>query len=153
MFFFAEEGVAGTPRLDAIVVGVGTVVLDENVLRGDPVVQNPDEQAVAAVGDVVAAELVVVGTAFHEYAGRIAGMHFAGGDAQPVRQVVVEDPIMRGRGHFQANVGAVREVVSGDEVFRTVIQIEAVPDPIGMVIANNAVVNFRQDQAALARSV
>src|SRR5205823_2763809 len=90
-----DVGVAGAPGLDAVVVGVRGVVLDEPVAGRDPAVQDADEEAVAAMGDVILVPVVVVGAALDQDARRVPCVHLTFGpvDPQAVGEVVVQEPV------------------------------------------------------------
>jgi hypothetical protein len=67
----AKVGVAGTPAFDAVVIGIRGVIFDEEIAPRDPAVEDADENAVAAVGDVVAMPVIVIGAGLDENACRI----------------------------------------------------------------------------------
>ena len=91
--FVADENVSRTPRLHAVVVGVRSVVFHEHVSARHPPIERADEDAVAAVSDVVAIPVIIVGSRLDEHAGRIARVDFFGRavDADAVGQIVFEE--------------------------------------------------------------
>src|SRR5438093_7160875 len=93
----ADVRVARTPRLDAVVVSVGGVVLHEGVSARHPAVEHPNENAVSALGDIVAEPKIVVRAALEEHAGRVPRMHLAGRavDANAIGKVVPQKTVAR----------------------------------------------------------
>jgi len=146
----AQVGVAGIPGLEAVVVGPRAVVLDEHVARAGPAVEAAQEDAVAAVGHVVAHEVVVVGPALEEHAGRVAGVDLARVNAQAPREIVVGHHVAAARPELEADVRAVREGVAGDPVAVAAFEVEAVPHPLGGVAAQHAVRQAGEHEAAEA---
>src|SRR5262245_65997023 len=98
---------------------------------------------------------MVVRAAFDEHAGGIAGMDFALGpvDANAVGEVVIEEAVSAGGPQLGTGVGAVREVVVGDQVIVAVDQVDAVPDLVGLVVLEDAVANAGEQDAAAGRQL
>ena len=111
-----DVGVARTPGFNAVVVSVGRVVFDKHISTRHPAVEDANEDAVAALGDVVAEPIVLIRAALDQHAGRVPRVHFAFGpvDPQPVRKIVVQELVAGGRRQLRADIRAVREVVSRD---------------------------------------
>src|SRR5262249_52316748 len=151
----ADVSVAGAPAFHAVVVGVGAIVLDEEVAARHPAVEHADEDAVAAVADVVAVPVVVVGAAFDQHAGGIAGMDLGLGpvDADAVGEVIVQEAVAAGSPQLGTGVGAVGEIVVGDEVVVAVDQVDAVPDLVGLVLLEDAAVDAGEEDAAARRQL
>src|SRR5215831_7675324 len=94
-FLFRLGQYTRTPALDAVVVGIRRIVLDEDVAARNPAVEDANENAVAAVRDVVAIPVVVVGPGLDQHAGRITRVNLALGtvDAKTVGEIVAQEAI------------------------------------------------------------
>ena len=62
----ADVSISRAPGLDAVVVRVGSVVLDEDIPPRDPAVEHANEDTIPALSDVVAEPVVVIGSAFDQ---------------------------------------------------------------------------------------
>jgi hypothetical protein len=149
--FIADVGVAWTPRLDAIVVGVGRVVFHEDIAARNPAVEHADKDPVAALGDVIAKPVIIIRTAFDQHGGGIAGVHLAGRaiDANAVGKIVVQKAIAGRTPEFAACIRAVREVVLLNRILVGLDQVQSIPNAVSMIPAENAAVSaLEQDTAA-----
>ena len=145
----ADPPVPRRPSLDAVVVGVGAVVPLEDVAGAHPAVQNADEDAVPAMGAVVAGEAVVVGAALNQAAGRITGMDLAGIDADPVGEPVGRHRVATRVPQGETGVGRMGKVVVDQFVVVRTEEDTAVPDSIGPVVGEPAAGHaLKEDPAA-----
>ena len=70
----------------------------------DPAVEDPDEDAVAAVSAIIPQKAIAIAAAFDQDARRIAGVNFAGVFANAVAEDVVLDGIATGIPHLETGV-------------------------------------------------
>src|SRR6266404_4372529 len=116
--FVADVGIARTPGLNAVVVGIGSVVLHKHISARHPAIEHANEDAVAALGDVVAEPIVLIRAALDQHGSRIARMDFPSGtvNADAVGKDVPEKTIARGSPQLRARIGAVGEIVVLDQI-------------------------------------
>src|SRR5439155_7372326 len=151
----AEVSVARTPGLDAIVVGVGSVVLHKEVSARHPAVEHANENAVSTLGDVVAEPIVVIRAALDEHAGRIPRMHLAGRavDANAIGKIVSQKTIARRAPELRARIRAAGEIVVLDQILVRLDQVQTVPDTVCFGVPHHALADAFEQQPATRRQL
>ena len=136
----AEVSIARTPGLDAIIVGVGSVVLHKYVPARHPAVEHANENAISALRHVVAEPIIVIRTRFDEDTGRIARVHLAGRAvyANAIGKIVPQKTIARRPPELRARIRAAGEIVVLDQILVRLDQMQTVPDTVCFGVPHDA---------------